>query len=243
MSCFIESDYFKNIENLKLTKSISGTKFYLKNLFKEINLKNKSILDIGAGARTFSCYMAINGAKKVIGLEPEIEGSRNNYISKFEELKEKLNLKNVFLKPLTFQSFDNDGEKFDLILLHHSINHLNENACINLKKSGESQEIYKEIFDRLYSISEDNADIIIADCSNKNFFSFLRLKNPFAPTIEWHKHQSPKEWIKVLEKVGFKNFKIKWLAPSQLGKIGDFLFGNKICSFFIHSHFIIYAKK
>jgi SAM-dependent methyltransferase len=235
--------FYESIQDLKLAKSVSGLKFYLSRLFKEINLEGKNILDVGAGAGVYSCYMAMNGAKEVIGLEPEIEGSRNNYISKFDKLKEKLELGNVFLKPLTFQSFDNAGEKFDIILLHYSINHLNENACIDLRRSNEAKNTYKEIFDKLYSISNDNADIIVADCSNKNFFNLLGLKNPFAPTIEWHKHQSPEEWIEILRKAGFKNFKIKWVSPNQLGKIGDFLLGNKICSFFVHSHFIIYAKK
>jgi hypothetical protein len=238
-----EYNFYGSIQDLKLAKSITGLKFYLSSLFKKIDLKEKIILDIGAGAGVYSCYMAMNGAREVIGLEPEIEGSRNNYISKFDELKERLKLDNVFLKPLTFQSFNNEGKKFNMVLLHHSINHLNENACINLKNSDEAKKNYEKIFSKLYLISNDGARIIVVDCSNNNFFNLLGLKNPFAPTIEWHKHQAPNSWIEILRKVGFTNFEVKWVAPSQLGRVGNFLFRNKICSFFIHSHFIIYAKK
>ncbi|OGI32307.1 MAG: hypothetical protein A2271_03130 [Candidatus Moranbacteria bacterium RIFOXYA12_FULL_35_19] len=216
-------------------------KFYLKNLFNEIDLRDKNILDIGAGAGAYTSYMALNGAKKVIGLEPEIEGSRSNYISKFNELKEGLNLDNVFLKPLTFQSFENNEEKFDVILLHHSINHLDEDACINLNNSNEAKNTYEKIFNKLYEMSSNDADIIVADCSNKNFFSFLGVKNIFSPTIEWHKHQAPEKWTEIMEKVGYKIIKIEWVVPFRT--IGKIFLGNKYCSYFIHSHFVIYAKK
>jgi len=235
--------YLQNIKKLKLTKSTFGLSAYLEKLFKGIGLKEKTVLDIGAGAGIYSCYMAINGAEEVISLEPQIEGSKNSYISNFEELKGNLNLSNVFLKPVAFQSFESDGENFDVILLHYSINHLDENACMNLKKTSEAQKTYEEIFSKLYSISKVDADLIMADCSNKNFFNSLGIKNPFVPAIEWNKHQSPEEWIKILKRVGFKNFKIRWVIPWQFGGVADFFLGNKVCSFFIHSHFIIYAKK
>lgn len=237
-----QNEYFKNMKNLGLAKSIFGLKFYLKNLFGKVNLKGKNVLDIGAGAGVYSCYMAISGAREVIGLEPEIEGSRNDYISKFTILKNKLDLTNVSLREMTFQSFDGE-RKFDTILLHYSVNHLDEDACIDLNKSEKARNVYRGLFGKLYSIANNNSDIIIADCSNKNFFNSLGIKNPFAPTIEWHKHQSPENWIALLKKSGFNNFRVKWTAPSQLGKLGDLLLGNKFCSYFTHSHFIIYAKK
>jgi len=240
---FNSDDYFLNIKKLRLTKSIFGLNAYLKRLFKGIVLDGKTVLDVGAGAGIYSCYMAMNGAKKVVSLEPEIEGSRNNYISNFEEFKRGLNLNNIFLEPAAFQSFENKGEKFDLILLHYSVNHLDENACVNLRKSDEAREIYRKIFEKLYLVSNNQAQIIIADCSDKNFFSWLKMKNPLAPAIEWHKHQAHEEWIKILKKTGFREFKVKWVALKQLGGIGDFFLGNKVCSFFINSHFIIYARK
>lgn len=238
-----KSSFFQAVRELNLSRSTGGLKFYLDNLFEETNLKDKRILDIGAGSGVFSCYMALAGAKEVIGLEPEMEGSRNNYISKFQQLKDKLNITNVTLKPLTFQDFNGEGEEFDIILLHHSINHLNENACIALAKSPAAREEYKKIFQKLLSLSSKEGIIIIADCSCKNVFPALGIKNIFTPTIEWHKHQTPELWSHIMEKTGYKVFKTKWVSPSQLGRAGNFFLGNKICSFFIHSHFIIYARK
>ncbi|MDQ1284099.1 MAG: hypothetical protein QG620_447 [Patescibacteria group bacterium] len=240
---FDSGAYFQNVGRMKLTKTIFGLKAYLKELFRGIEFSEKNILDIGAGTGMYSCYMAMNGATKIVSLEPELEGSGNGYTAKFEDLKDNLGLNNVFLKSLTFQSFNNEEKKFDIILLHHSINHLDEDACINLKKSEEAREIYRKIFEKLYLISSSQARIIIADCSSKNIFSMLKIKNPFAPSIEWHKHQPPNEWAKLLKKTGFRDFEVKWIVLNPLGGIANFFLGNKICSFIINSHFIIYAKK
>jgi len=243
MTNFDSRAYFQNIGKLKLTRTIFGLKAYLNELFRGVEFNEKNILDIGAGTGIYSCFMAINGAKEIVSLEPELEGSGSDSSKKFENLKNNLGLNNVFLKPLTFQSFDGEGKKFDVILLHHSINHLDEKACIDLKKSDEAKEIYKNIFEKLYSISSDQARIIIADCSSKNLFSLLKVKNPLAPSIEWHKHQPSDEWIKLMKKTGFREFKVKWIVLNPLGEIANFFLGNKICSFFINSHFIIYARK
>jgi len=235
--------YFGSIKKIKPNESIFGLKSYLERLFKKANLKGKTILDIGAGSGIYSCYMAMNGAKNVFSLEPEIEGSENNYIKKFQKLKDNLKLSNVFLEQKTFQLFDSKERKFDIVLLHYSVNHLNEEACINLNKNGEAKEIYAEIFQKLYSISNEKAQVIIADCSNNNIFKLLKIKNPFAPTIEWNKHQSPEEWVKILKEAGFRKFNINWVAPKQFGLLGNFFLGNKFFSFLIDSHFIIYVEK
>lgn len=235
--------YFGSIKKIKPKESIFGLKSYLKRLFKKTNLEGKTVLDIGAGSGIYSCYMAMNGAKNVFSLEPEIEGSENNYIKKFQKLKDNLKLSNVFLEQKTFQLFDSKDRKFDIILLHYSVNHLNEEACINLNKNEEAKEIYAKIFEKLYSILNEKAQVIIADCSNNNIFKLLKTKNPFAPTIEWNKHQSPEEWVKILKEAGFGRFNIKWVAPKQFGLLGNFFLGNKFFSFLIDSHFIIYVER
>jgi SAM-dependent methyltransferase len=238
-----EEIYYQTIKDLNLSKSISGLKYYLKYLFKHIDFKNKNILDIGAGSGLFSCYMGFNKAKKVIGLEPELGGSRRNYIKNFAKLTERLNLENVFLLPKAFQDFDEKNILFDIILLHHSINHLDEKACMNLKDSKEAYKKFKMIFKKLYSISKNNSQILIADCSNKNFFPLIGINNIFAPSIEWNKHQSPETWRDILLEAGFKDVAIRWVPPQKLKNFGKFLFANKIFSFFYNSHFIISAKK
>ena len=133
--------------------------------------------------------------------------------------------------------------RFDVVIMHNSINHLNEEACITLKKNTESLNLYKELFDKLYFLMKENGVLLISDCSNINFYSSIGLKNPIDPNIEWHKHQTPKVWITLLNQVGFKWISTQWTSPNFLRGLGRIIFGNRIMSYFMTSDFLIKMKK
>jgi len=75
----------------------------------------------------------------------------------------------------TFQKYKHT-DIFDIVILHNSINHLNEDACIKLKEDKAAKEEYKKYFRKLFQMTNSNARLIICDCSNKNFFNFIVLK-------------------------------------------------------------------
>lgn len=217
--------------------------YFMENLFHGIELEGKKVLDVGGGTGFLTFFMAIMGARKAICLEPEGHGSSEGVKQKFNKFKKDLNIQNAFFEPSALQDFKNNGEKFDVILLFHSVNHLNEQACINLLKDEKSKTIYKEIFDKLFSLAEPFAKLIICDTSNHNFFQFIKIKNPISPSIEWEKHQEPRVWQKLLAESGFSAAKISWSSFSQLGLIGKILFANKIMAWFFRSHFCLKMEK
>jgi SAM-dependent methyltransferase len=235
--------YLNTIINEGLYKNKGNLKFEMQNLFKGIDFINKKVLDIGGGVGQYSFYAACMGANKVICLEPEAEGSSSKMIKKFQRLNNLLGLNNVVINPITFQNFNPNGEMFDVIILHNSINHLDETACINLLKDKNAQIIYKNIFSKLYSLSNKKADIILSDCSRYNFFNLIKIKNPFAKAIEWHKHQSPETWIILLIEAGFSKPKIRWTSFNSTKWWGNILLGNKIMAYFLRSYFNITLKK
>jgi len=218
-------------------------KFQMDTLFKDIDLKNKRVLDIGGGAGLFSFYASCSGAKKVVCLEPEAEGSASGVTDKFLKLKEHFKRNDVVLKPLTLQTFETEGDTFDIILLYDSINHLDETLCINLLRDSKSKAIYQSIFSKIYSLSNEGAKLIVCDCSRYNFFALFKIRNPFVPTIEWHKHQSPTLWVNLLGKAGFTNPKIRWSSFNILRNWGKVLFGNKLMAYFLTSHFRLIMDK
>ena len=223
--------------------SKDNLKFKYDQIFGNIDFKGKNVLEIGGGAGVFCFYASVMGANWVVNLEPEGVGSKSGYIEKFKLLKDALGVNNVELIESTFQDYDPLNRKFDIILLYNSINHLDEEACIDLLTNSNSWDIYKSIFNRIYSISNNDAKIIMGDCSNKNFFPLVRLKNPIYKKIEWYKHQSPDVWIKLLRECGFINPEISWTSFNSLGKLGKFLFGNKYISYFLVSHFVLRIEK
>jgi len=236
--------YFDLVEKCSLCSSQFELRRYLTYLFNSISFDKKTVLDIGGGEGVFSFYAACKGANEVICLEPEGEGSKPKAMEKFRKLQLGLpTLDRVNLVSAMVQNFNPRGKKFDIILLHNSINHLDEEACVNLKHNSHAIEIYKIIFQKIYNLANSGAELIISDCSRYNFFGLLKLKNPFAPTIEWHKHQSPTYWAKLLSEAGFYNPRIRWPIFSRVGSIGKVLLGDKAVSYFRHSYFCMLMEK
>ena len=229
LSAVIKEGLYPNRGNLQ---------FHLKTLFKDIVLENERVLDIGGGSGLHSFYAACMGAKEVVCLEPETEGSRSGMGAKFRKLGGILGYDHVWFEPVTFQTFDPTGKQFDIILLHNSINHLDETACINLLSDEASTAIYMDICSKLSSLASGGAKLIVCDCSRYNFFALLRVRNPFAPTIEWHKHQAPKIWVNLLGQVGFVNPRVRWTSFNTLRWPGRALLGNKLLSYFLRSDFL-----
>ncbi len=208
-------------------------------LFRGIDFKDKTVVDIGCGNGVFSFYAVYKGAKKAVCLEPLAEGSNQNSIEQFLRLQQYFQGYNIILKREAFQSFDSRGEKFDVILLHNSINHLDEEACINLLKDRASRLTYKEVFNKLSSMANPGCRLIICDCSRHNFFASFKIKNPFAPTIEWHKHQRPQTWIRLLKQCGFEKPKIEWSVFRIFGRPGRVLLNNELAAYFTRSYFCL----
>jgi cyclopropane fatty-acyl-phospholipid synthase-like methyltransferase len=235
-------NYIDTIIRNKAYSNKNNLIYRLNYLFKNINFEGKRVLEIGGGAGIYSFYAAINGAESVVNIEPEFEGSTYGYINKFNTIKDELSLKNITLKQISFQNYD-PSEKFDIIISYNSINHLDEKACLSLKENQSSRQTYVMLFKKMYNLLNSNSIVIICDCSRENLFAKVKMKNPFAPNIEWEKHQTPRTWISLLEKAGFKNPKVYWTSYNKMRNIGNFLFGNRIASYLTLSHFCLRIYK
>ena len=216
-------------------------KYYLTNSFNSISFKNKNVLDIGGGNGIYSFYAKLSGAKHVVCLEPSLDGSENHNLNYFNQIKNKFDFKNIVFENNTIQNFKTD-KLFDLVILKDSINHLDEESCINLKLSEIYKKKYINILKIIYNLMTNNSTIYISDCSSKNFFSDLGISNPFVGEIEWFKHQEPEEWIKLIKMSNFKFNALNWSSLNSL-KFIDPLNNTKIISYFTSSNFRIIADK
>ena len=218
----------------------ASLKFYLDYLFQGLSFEGRAMLDIGGGTGLFSLYGACCGAKPVVCLEPELEGSTEDVSHRLKRLCDSVSPQ-IDISPvgLTFQDFHPGGQTFDIILLHNSINHLDEEACIALQHSADARQRYGTVFQKLSALATPGAKLVIADCSRYNFWDRIGLRNPLAPTIEWHKHQSPRYWAELLYDFGFVNPEIRWASLAILGPAGRLFLGNRLASYFTTSHFCL----
>ena len=221
-----------------------GFPILCKQIFNNIDFKGKNVLEIGCGKGVFCIWASLHGAEQVIGLEPLEEGSydSNKIFSNFEKITQSLNLNKITMVPEKIQEYDANQTLFDIVLSVASINHLDEESCIVVKKDRKAREIYKSIFKDISDKMNPGGKLIILDCSNENFFNSISIRNPFAKTIEWFKHQTPEFWSKLLEECGFINPKITWPTGRYLRYLNVFN-RNKIFAYFIDSAFRLELTK
>lgn len=214
-------------------------KFYLKEyLFKGVEIAGRSLIDIGGGNGLLSYYAALNGAGTVVVMEPEMDGSSDGVIRGFYELHQAFgNPSNISLTTDVLERFDRSGKQFDIILMHDSINHIDEDACARLPVDETARAKYLTYFDLLRDISHPGTRLIICDCSNRNFWASVLGKNPMAPTIDWHKHQPPAFWASLLSQRGFRHGNTRWSSPNMLRSAGRMLLGSRVAAYFTYSHF------
>lgn len=235
--------YLNVVINEHLFSSKENLLFELEWLFNGINFRDMRVLDIGGGAGVVSFYASYKGATNVVNLEPEAEGSSSETQKTFVKLQRLLDAPNVTIEPSTIQAFKSYDQAFDIIILNNSINHLNENACINLLKDKKSKLHYQMIFSKLSSLSNKRAKLIIREFSPLNAFALLKIRNPFATSIEWHKHQAPEIWAHLLCDSGFVDPIIRWSSFNRLRSIGRDILGNKFWAYFTRSEFCLSMVK
>ena len=214
----------------------------LRYLFQDIDLAGKRLLDIGGGDGFYSFYAAGMGAREVVCLEPSDAGGSDEALSTFQKMKARFPQANVTLDTRLIQQFS-AAQPFDIVLMHASINHIDEEACIHLLADRAAWAKYREQFTAISALLVKGGFLIVSDCARQNFFDRLGLQNPLCPTIEWHKHQQPGVWARLLAEVGFQDPKIHWEPVYRLGKAGEILTGNQLVSFFLRSAFRMHMRK
>ena len=207
-------------------------------IYENLDLSGKRVLEIGCGKGLFSFWASLSGASKVTGLEPLEEGSfdSSEIYTEFKKIVDTLELENIDMLPTTIQDYQKQNEYYDIVLSVASINHLDEDSCTKINESRVAREIYIRIFSDIADRMKPGAKLIILDCSSKNFFADMGLINPFGKSIEWFKHQTPDFWSELLTECGFSKPKITWPSGRFLRYLGIYK-RNKILSYFTDSYF------
>jgi hypothetical protein len=237
----MKDDFYAYLDLISATgiyPNKGNLRFYLKYLFGGVEFANKTMLDIGGGSGLFTLFGGVMGLKRGVCIEPQAAGSKTGESRLFNDCSRQLGLSNVELVSTAFQDFL-CSEKFDIILLHYSINHLDENACINLSTDHWARNAYEKIFQHLDNLAAPHAGLVIVDCSRFNLFPALGMKNPFAPNVVWRKHQAPEVWADMLSKHNFFTPEIRWSSLNTLRSLGRIFFANRTVAFLTYGTFCL----
>lgn len=235
--------YLAAMHDNNLYPSTGNLRYYTRCLFDGVPLRGSCFLDVGGGSGLFTFYASTAGAARAVCLEPELAGSTTNVANAFSRIRDSLDLPNAELIAKPLDSFDAPANTFSVVLMHASINHIDEWATINLRKDPQAVVIYEKIARKLYNLMEPGGRLIVTDTAPVNVFSLLGLRNPFQPTIEWHKHQPPKVWAALFAKVGFRTRRIQWITFNSLRAPGRLLFGNRLVAFLSTSAFCLEMER
>jgi 2-polyprenyl-3-methyl-5-hydroxy-6-metoxy-1,4-benzoquinol methylase len=222
----------------------AGGRFYLERIFQGIDFTGKRMLDIGGGRGAFSYYAGCRGAAEVICLEPQGAGSTADMNQTFRALGAELGgMENVRLVADTIQNYDPGEGRFDIVLSHASINHLDEEACIRLHRDSGARATYHALFRKIADMCNPGAELIACDVSRVNFFGLLGVANPFAPCIAWHKHQPPSVWAALLAEAGFSHPRVTWGNRRRRNAVLRGLLNNAVAEYFQGSQFCLRMRR
>lgn len=234
--------YFSVVHGFGLVSSPETARSQFEDLFEGIDLDKKRMLDIGGGSGICSFYAANKGAAEVVCLEPEAHGSTWVFTRAFDRIRSEYPDAPVRLDTRTIQEYSS-SDTFDVVLMRASINHIDEDACIRLLNDKKAWERYKQVFTRIGAQVAPGGKLVISDCTRRNFFPLVGLKNPLCPAIEWHKHHTPEVWARLLAEAGFRDPKVSWEPLYRLGKPGRLLLRNKAAAYFLKGMFRLEMTK
>jgi SAM-dependent methyltransferase len=244
MSPIDQGTFYREILTRRLYSTRHNLDHFLATVFADLPLEGCTVLDIGGGMGLLGFAAVQRGAARAVLVEPEAHapgetaGGTAGVTARFREVRDALGWSDqVVLAPVTFQAFDPGAERFDLVLSHNSINHLDERACTELHRSAEARRVYLEIFAKVRSLMRTGGRLVILDCARRNLFGDLGLRSPIMPAIEWRKHQQPRVWARLLTEAGFTEPAIRWTTLHSLGRPGRLLLGNPVAAYVLTSHF------
>jgi len=221
-----------------------GYSFYFKNyIFNDVSIENKTILDLGGGNGIASFY-ALHKTKNCSAwiVDPIAEGSNQLMTDQYNTLKDKIDPARIHFHRDFIDTLQKP-EYFDIILMHNSINHIGEDIIEHVESNKEHWDQYLTRLEPVILRAKKGAHIVIADCSNKNFWNDLGMRNPLAPNIDWNLHHRPQVWRRMLKELGCSHSETRWTARREFLAPGKFMLANRFFNYFLGSHFVSVYKK
>lgn len=221
--------------------------YALEALFDGIDWGGKSVLEIGSGRGLMALYMGMQGPARVVSMEPEMVGATSGVIADQRKRVEALGATNVEVLAADFNTWEPAGAQFDVILSKASINHLYESAK-NAAHDAETYRTYLGVVKKIYDVTAPGGVFVATDACRYALFLWLArvgIRRPWRPKktgVDWHYHQNPGTWKKVLLDAGFSRVSIDYPVPYALRGAAPLL-NSAPANFLLNGTFILRAYR
>jgi SAM-dependent methyltransferase len=204
-------------------------------LFDGVDLAGKSVLEVGCGRGAFALWAGLQGASRVLGIDPGAAGSAGEALGDFTATVNELGLGGVVSarKAFLHELARGDGP-FDVAVLFNVINHLDEEATRKLPARA-AVDAFSPTLEHLRALMAPGGTVIVGDSGRGNLWPRIGLPNPISPTVEWDKHADPDAWRLVFAAAGLRELDRRWSPAYPLGRLSS----NRAFQYATTSHFVM----
>lgn len=215
----------------------------LRDTLRSIEWRGKDVCEVGCGRGDFAFYMALDGARRVVALEPSSAGSSSLKEAILKQRLNTLQLENFTFLPIRLEDYQFEPQSFDLVFGVQVIEHIHETKHV-LSEDPEALAHYQHVFSIFYNMLRSGGVLVLTDCYRHNIWSFLsRYKiRPFLSHICWEIHQSPETYKSLAEEAGFERVGVHWRVPYQL-RFAPWIADNYLFQFFTFASYILTAQR
>jgi SAM-dependent methyltransferase len=227
--------------------SMPRLEFRLRDTFRSIPWKGKDVCEIGCGRGDYGMYMALNGARRVVALEPSARGSTDVKTVHLHERVERLALPNYSLIERKVEDCEFEPESFDLVFGIQVIEHIHE-TFKDLADDPAARASYERAFAGFYRMLRPGGVLLLTDYSRRNVWTLLQkafgpsFRGPLTRVIDWQMHQHPRTWKQLAEASGFSATRLWWRVYQQLRRV-PWVADNRFFAYFSYAAFAFSAYK
>ena len=227
--------------------SLERLAWRLQDTLRYVEWKGKDVCEVGCGRGDMAIYLALNGARRVVGLEPSAGGSSPLHESVLLRRLDALQLNNLTFLPIRIEDYQFEPESFDLVFSINVVEHI-YGTRLPLDEDPEAKAHHARVFRDIYNrMLRPGGYLVIANCSRESIWSFLGQYNipallPGTKTIGWEWHQKPEVWEALAKENGFEAVRVHWYVPYVLRSVPS-IAGNRLFQYFTWASYIVTATK
>lgn len=217
------------------------------HLFKGVPIAGRTLLEIGSGKGLMTMYAAMQGAARIVSMEPEMIGSQAGMITLQQQRLDRLGIQTVEFLPADFNEWDPHGGTFGVVLCRAAINHLHASDQHALRHQ-RTYRGYLDIVRKMHRVTAPGGVVLITDACRYAFFTATRnlgIRRPWDLSktgINWRHHQNPQTWAKIFRDAGFSSVDVRYPLPYRLRQFGG-LVDTVTANFFLQGSFILRATR